>query len=68
VSPHLDKVKAKTLCLSCDQDPICSEKSARATAEGIEGAELRVIRDCGHFPWIEKPDEFLEEVLRFMML
>ncbi|KAL7940185.1 alpha/beta-hydrolase [Trichoderma barbatum] len=34
----LNKVKARTLCLGCSEDPICSENVSRITAEHIEGS------------------------------
>lgn len=63
---HLDKVTAKTLCLGCSEDPICSENVSRVTAEGIPGAAVAIIQGVGHFPWIERPDEFFPEIRKFI--
>lgn len=62
---NLHKVKAKTLCLGCDEDPICTANVTRVTHEGIKGSELVIIKNCGHFPWIEKPEDFFDVVMRF---
>ena len=63
---NLSKVKAKTLCIGCDGDPVCTANASRVTHEGITESELVVIKDCGHFPWIEMPEQFFIEVIRFM--
>ncbi len=34
--------------------------------EGISGSQLAVIRNCGHFPFLEQPDEFFPAVFRFL--
>ncbi|KAL7932830.1 alpha/beta-hydrolase [Trichoderma chlorosporum] len=62
----LEKVKARTLCLGCSEDPICSENVSRITAEHIAGSKLVIITECGHFPWIEKPDHFFAAVTEFL--
>lgn len=62
----LDKVTAKTLCIGCSEDPVCSENASRVTAEGIPGAKLVVVREVGHFPWIEQPDEFFPAIRDFI--
>lgn len=62
----LNRVKARTLCLGCSEDPICSENVSRITAEGIAGSQLVIIPDCGHFPWIEKPNHLFAAVTEFL--
>ncbi|EHK17833.1 uncharacterized protein TRIVIDRAFT_67064 [Trichoderma virens Gv29-8] len=62
----LDKVRARTLCLGCSEDPICSENVSRITAERIAGSQLIIIPACGHFPWIEKPDQFFAAITTFL--
>ncbi|KIN02574.1 hypothetical protein OIDMADRAFT_102697 [Oidiodendron maius Zn] len=66
VYQELKKIKARTLCLGCAEDPICSENVSRVTAKGIAGADVVIIEDCGHFPWIEKPEDFFKEVTKFI--
>ncbi|KAK4070894.1 hypothetical protein Trihar35433_5361 [Trichoderma harzianum] len=62
----LDKVKARTLCLGCSEDPICTENVTRVTAEHIPGSQVVIIPECGHFPWIEQPDQFFAAVTEFL--
>ncbi len=33
---------------------------------GIKGARLVVVKDCGHFPFIEAPEIFMREVVSFI--
>jgi pimeloyl-ACP methyl ester carboxylesterase len=66
VYQDLDKIKAKTLCLGCAEDPICSEHVSRVTANGVAGAEVVIIQDSGHYPWIEKPEELFGKVVKFI--
>ena len=35
-------------------------------AGAIRDARLRVLKDCGHFSHLERPDEFAEAVTRFL--
>jgi proline iminopeptidase len=41
-----------------DRDPLPVEASHRTAALSSQ-ATLAVIPDCGHFPWLERPDAFL---------
>lgn len=41
-------------------------RAARALAEAIPGARLRIIDDCHHYPQIEKAKVFNREVLAFL--
>lgn len=62
----LHKVKARTLCLGCSDDPVCSANATKVTAEGISGSQAVILPNCGHFPWIEKPEEFFRAITDFL--
>jgi pimeloyl-ACP methyl ester carboxylesterase len=62
----LDKVTARTLVISGMQDPVCPSTHGRLTAEGVRGARFLEYEDCGHFPWVEKPERFFGDVVRFL--
>lgn len=67
--PHVAdayRVTAKTLILWGENDALCSQVAARAIANGISGSELALIDNCGHVPWIEKPDEFMSSLTKFL--
>jgi proline iminopeptidase len=40
--------------------------AALAIAEALPQAELAVIPDAGHFPWIERPDEVATALRAFL--
>jgi proline iminopeptidase len=54
--PALTQVRIPTLILHGDYDfvPVAC---ATHIAEAVPGARLVVLRDCGHFSYIERPDE-----------
>lgn len=47
-----------TLVLSGDDDFILPPAAGARVAAAIPGATHHVFESCGHFAWIEKPDEF----------
>jgi proline iminopeptidase len=68
----LEKVQARTLVIGGREDNICGwdtngKRTADTINEGKNGkAELVVVNDCGHFPWVEKKGQFLDAVVRFL--
>lgn len=63
----LDSVEAQTLIMVGREDPFCSVRAANRAHVGIRGSSLVVLEDCGHFPWIEKREEFGVIVGRYLM-
>ena len=55
-----------TLVVWGRQDPIVPLSAGEVYHRSIEGSRLAVIDDCGHRPEIEKPDEFVELVEKFL--
>jgi proline iminopeptidase len=47
------------------QDPI-GEATAFQVRELFPEAELRFVEKCGHFPWLERPDDFRQIIDRFL--
>lgn len=64
--PELVRIKAKTLVITGDQDANSGPPSAIETAEHVAGAEVVVIPDCGHFPFIEAADRFNAGIVAFL--
>jgi proline iminopeptidase len=62
----LARVDTPTLVITGDSDFITGPACAADIADGIEGAELVLVEDCGHFTFIEQPDRFRYEVTRFL--
>jgi pimeloyl-ACP methyl ester carboxylesterase len=66
VSGRLAKITIPTLVVWGGSDEIVPLAQGHAYAEGIPGARLTIIPECGHGPSIEKPAEFLAMVLPFI--
>jgi len=60
----LDSVRVPTLILHGRQDPI-PLASSLAAAERLH-AEMVVIEDCGHVPYVEQPDALFPPIQRFL--
>jgi pimeloyl-ACP methyl ester carboxylesterase len=54
------RVACPTLVLAGAGDRMTPARNARALAEAIPGAEMRVIEDAGHMMMIEQPDRTLD--------
>jgi len=57
--PLLHKITVPTLIIVGDDDFICDKVSqSDRIHQGIASSTLLVIRDAGHFCWIEQPEQF----------
>jgi pimeloyl-ACP methyl ester carboxylesterase len=63
---RMPDVKAKTLLVFGKDDMFCQIRHARRTKEGIPHAKVALYDSCGHFPWIEQPEQTLRDILDFM--
>lgn len=63
---RLYRVKAPTLVVWGDDDKLVPLAHGHAWAEGIRGAKLEILKNCGHAPVLEKPAETSAAVLRFL--
>ncbi len=61
----LREVEVRSLILQGEQDPI-DAVTAREIQALLRNSELQFIPECGHFPWLEKPEAFGEAVARFL--
>lgn len=62
----LAKLCIPTLIIHGDYDPI-PVWTAEEIRDTIPNASLFVIKDCGHFPYIEQPKEFFAIIKKFLM-
>ena len=67
--PHLSKwlhrIDVPTLLLWGDTDRLYPAPYAEAFRRLIPGSRAVVFPECGHMPNVEKPDEFVAEIVRF---
>ncbi len=64
--PHLKDITQQTLVIVGDEDAITPPKLAVEMAEGIRGARLEVLPQCGHLAPLEQPDLTTDLVLDFL--
>lgn len=64
--PWLDKIDVPTLIIGSEQDLIFNEASMRILAERIPNAQYYCFNECGHLPFIEYPQQFVEVVSDFI--
>ncbi len=60
------EIRAKTLILWGDTDRVLSVSSARVLQKGIENSKVIIMKDCGHMPMIERPEETARYYLEFI--
>jgi proline iminopeptidase len=63
----LETIKCPALLIYGDYDPL-TQLAAAKIHESIHNSELIVLDNCGHFPFIEKQNEFNEVLTNFMKL
>ena len=66
IADTLPAVSCPTLIIHGDYDTIPLE-SAEMIHKQIGDSKLVVVKECGHFPFIEAPEFFLREVNSFMV-
>lgn len=64
--PTLAAIKCSTLVLTCDTDNMVPKEMSTEIADGIAGAQLVTIADCGHLPQLEKPQAMTEALLDWL--
>jgi proline iminopeptidase len=63
----LKDVSCPTLMLQGDHDPMPFE-SVEPIHEGIAGSQLSIVKDAGHWLWVEAPDRVLPLIRNFLDL
>jgi proline iminopeptidase len=63
---ELPLIKSPALVITGERDFITGPTCSQEIADGIAGAELVIVPDCGHFTFVECPQRFREEVARFL--
>ena len=63
--PALSKLNIPALIIHGNQD-IVPVDTAKTIQKAIQGSKVVHLNDCGHFPYIEKPNEFFSSVRSFL--
>lgn len=62
----IGRISVPTMILWGDRDPAIPVALAHRLHKEIPLSELRVLRDCGHVPHMERPEETNEAILSFL--
>lgn len=65
-SKDYDKVKCKTLVIGAEYDGINPPDLGREVANGIGGAEFKLIKNAGHMAFAEQSEEFQKIIRNFL--
>jgi abhydrolase domain-containing protein 6 len=66
LEPDLPKIMARTLVLWGDQDRVIDVSCVQILKEGLPHCTSVIMRDCGHLPMIERPQEAAGHYLAFL--
>lgn len=65
ITKDLKSLNVPTLVIHGDHDPI-PVKAAQKIAHSIPHSQFVLIKNCGHFPYIEKPEELFDAIQHFL--
>lgn len=63
---ELPNIKAQTLILWGDQDKVLDVSSVPVFEKGLKNHRTVIIKDCGHLPMVEKPQETATHYIDFI--
>jgi pimeloyl-ACP methyl ester carboxylesterase len=63
---RMAEIKVPTLVLWGDTDRVFPASSARVLEQGIAGSKVVILKDCGHLPMTEKPEESSTYYVQFL--
>jgi len=64
--PRLEQILSETLIIHGDADPI-PLRTVERIHKSMKNSSLVVIKQCGHFPYVEKPTEFFDVTYTFLL-
>ena len=68
LKPYLSSIKLPTLVIWGEKDAVTPISEGKIIAENIPNAKLAVIKNTGHFMFLEKPDEFVKIIKEFISI
>jgi len=66
LEPDLPKIKARTLVLWGDQDRLLHVSSVKPFEKGLANCTAVIMKDCGHLPMMERPEETARHYTAFL--
>jgi abhydrolase domain-containing protein 6 len=66
LEPDLQKIKARTLVLWGANDRVIDVSAVQVLEKGLPDCTTVIMKDCGHLPMIERPQESAEHYLAFL--
>ncbi|MDZ8068517.1 MAG: alpha/beta hydrolase [Nostoc sp. DedQUE08] len=66
ICDFLTQIQAPTLIIWGKQDQVIPVSYAESTASKIPDSKLHLFNNCGHWPYLEYPDDFNHLVLEFL--
>lgn len=66
VDAAFDALACPTLVIGADNDALVPASSVTAAANRLQRARLEWLPRCGHFPHLERPQELLQLIVRFL--
>ncbi|MDP2939195.1 MAG: alpha/beta hydrolase [Candidatus Omnitrophota bacterium] len=67
LSAILPQIKVNTLIINGEKDYICSPQKAKMLRNALPAAQLKIVKNCGHLPFLSQPkifNQILEEFLK----
>jgi len=62
----LPKIGVKTLIIWGDMDQFIHVSATKILEQGLSNSTIVILKNCGHCPMLERPDETAEHYLRFL--
>ncbi len=67
LEPLLDKIKVKTFVLWGDADKLLHVSAVKILSKGLPFCKSVIMKDCGHCPMIERPEETYSHYNNFLL-
>jgi pimeloyl-ACP methyl ester carboxylesterase len=64
--PELPRISSPALVITGEEDFICGPVSAHEIGAAIDGAQIELLADCGHFVFVEQPERFAAALTSFL--
>ena len=68
LEPELSRIRARTLILWGDQDRLIDVSCTEVLEKGLADSTTAILKDCGHAPMIERPEETARLYLGFLKM